>query len=329
MQAPPTDPDPELNPGLGRPRGRRANGWRRWVVRIVRIPVFVYLGVALVLFSFQTRLIFPGAQSQGQATAEVRVRPSEELINLVTARGDQIVALFGPALAADGKPDPNAARRPTLLYFYGNGMCLRDTTYDEFERFRRLGLNVLVPEYVGYGMSHGKPSESACYATADAAYNYLRSRKDLGSGPIVVGGWSLGGSVALDLASRKPVAGLMVFSTFTSMIDMSRRNFPFLPASLLLRHRFDNLRKIARVDCPILIGHGRRDQLVPYVMSSRLADAARTQVTRLSIDTAGHNDFYAVGGDRVFDAVRTFVEQLPRSNRSPDEPPQRRSSSER
>ena len=66
--------------------------------------------------------------------------------------------------------------RPTLLYFYGNGMCLNDAIED-FERYRRLGLNVLIPEYVGYGMSGGSPSERGCQATAETAYEYLVSTR--------------------------------------------------------------------------------------------------------------------------------------------------------
>lgn len=295
------DSEPAVQPRVRKPRS--------WVWRLVRIPVFVYIGLAAVLFSFQTRLIFPGAESQGQASAVVKPKPGEELVNLTTANGERAVALFGPALTPDGKPLPNAASRPTLLYFYGNGMCLHDT-FSEFDSYRRLGLNVMIPEFLGYGMSQGKPREAGCYATADAAFEHLRTRKDVDPNRIIAGGWSLGGSVALDLASRKPVAGLIIFSTFTSMVDMSRRNFPFLPASILLLHRFDNLKKIGRVKCPILIGHGQRDQLVPYAMSERLYNAARSPIMRLTVDAAGHNDFYDIGGSHVFDAVRKYVGEV-------------------
>ncbi len=287
---------------------RRKGAWS-WAGWTVRIPVALYLVVAAVLSSIQTRLIFPGAETQGQPSAMVPPRPGEELVSLSTPRGDRVVALFGPALTPEGQPHPDATHSPTLLYFHGNGMCLHDTSY-EFERFRKLGLNVLIPEYVGYGMSTGRPSESGCYATADAAYAHLLQRKDIDPRKIVVGGWSPGGAVALDLAARERVAGLVALSTFTSMVDMARRTFPFLPASLLLRHRFDNQKKIPRVTCPILIGHGRLDQLIPYEMSERLTALARVPVMRLSIDDAGHNDFFAVGGDRIFEAVRTFLEQL-------------------
>ena len=91
------------------------------------------------MFSLQARIIFPGHDTQGQAYAEVRPRPGTELVRLETRRNVPIVAFYGPALTADGLVDPLAAERPTLLYFYGNGMYLKAATH-EFEQFRRLGL---------------------------------------------------------------------------------------------------------------------------------------------------------------------------------------------
>lgn len=282
----------------------------RWAIRFVQLCVLLVLVVVAVLFSLQAKIIFPGSATQGDPSATVEPRPGEELVRLKTARGDSIVALFGPALRADGVLDPQAATRPTLLYFYGNGMCLRDT--DKVSRqLRMFGLNVLVPEYVGYGMSSGSAGEAGCVATADAAYDHLVKRKDVDPARIIVAGWSLGGAVAIDLASRRPVAGLMSFCTFTSMTDMARKNFPYLPAALLLRHKFDNVQKIAHVDCPILLGHGRRDNMIPFAMCDRLAERAKASVTRLTVERAGHNDFYSVGDEQVFTAIRRFLDTVP------------------
>jgi pimeloyl-ACP methyl ester carboxylesterase len=195
-----------------------------------------------------------------------------------------------------------------MLYFYGNAMCLNYATL-EFDQFRELGLNVLIPEYVGYGMSDGSVSELGCRATAEAAYDYLVSTRGVSPSRILAAGWSLGGAVAVDLASRRTVGGLILFCTFTSGVDMGRRLLPILPVSLLLRHRFDNLDKIARIDCPILIGHGRRDRVVPFSMGQRMAAAAKGPVTALWIDQAGHNDFFEVAGRQVPEAIVRFIKR--------------------
>jgi uncharacterized protein len=302
----PDEPPPRRDAPAVRPR---RGPWRRaW--RIARIPLSLYLGVVLVFFALQSRLIFPGQISQGQPWAVVRPGPDAELVGLRTAGGDRVVALFGRALSPEGRPLADAATRPTLLYFYGNGTCLRHAL-DEFERFRRLGANVLIPEYVGYGMSSGRAGEAGCVATADAAYDHLRARPDVDPGRIVVAGWSLGAAVAIDLGARRPVAGLVILSAFTSMGDMAREFYPWLPARLLLRHRFESERKIARITAPVLIIHGRRDSVIPHAMSDRLAAAAGGPVTRLAIDAGDHNDLFDVGGDPILEALRRFLDALP------------------
>jgi len=282
----------------------------RLAVRLSVFCIILALGLLIVLYAFQTRMIFPGAATQGTAGAVVEPRAGTELVRLATARGDRVLALFGPALTAEGRPHPDAPQRPTLLYFYGNGSCLRDAADYDLPRFRRLGVNVLIPDYVGYGMSGGLPSETGCYETADAVYEHLRARRDVDPQKIVAVGRSLGGAVAIDLAARRRLAGLVVFSTFTRMTDMARRQFPILPVSLLLRHRFDSLSKIGRVTCPILIGHGRIDRVVPHGMAALLAAAAKTPVTAFSVDGADHNDLEMIDDDQVSGALRTFLDAI-------------------
>ena len=188
----------------------------------------------------------PGASTQGQPSAEVRPRPGTELVDLTTSTGERVVALFGPALTARRPARPQCRASPDL------DLLLRQRDVPELRarpsstEFRRLGLNVLIPDYVGYGMSGGSPSEKGCQATADAAYDYLVSTRGIDPRRIIAAGWSLGGAVAIDLASRRQVGGLIAFSSFTSGVDMARRMLPFVPVSLLLRHRFDSIDKIAR-----------------------------------------------------------------------------------
>src|SRR4051812_18782694 len=120
--------------------GKRKSKIRLWLSRLFRIGVLVYLGLCLVFAYLQTKMIFPGAASQGQRQAVVRpaTQLAEELVELRAADGTKIVGLFGPALRADGtllSADQRAAA-PTLLYFYGNGMCLADCA-GESRAFRK------------------------------------------------------------------------------------------------------------------------------------------------------------------------------------------------
>jgi fermentation-respiration switch protein FrsA (DUF1100 family) len=257
----------------------------------------------------QTWMIFPGASTQGKPESEVRPIPGTELLRLPAADGDVVTALFGAALQPDGRPRADASRLPTIIFFYGNAMCLADSL-GEFDWFRRLGANVLIPDYRGYGMSGGKPSEAALYATAETAYAHLRTRRDIDPERIVAAGWSLGGGVAVDLAHRRPVRALIIFSTFTSVVDMAHQVLPFLPHTLLVRHRFENLTKLGNIRVPTFIGHGRRDSVVPYPMAERLARAAAGPVTFLPIATADHNDFFVKGDAELTRALEKFLERI-------------------
>lgn len=299
--------------------------WRR-VRRLLRVAgvtlALGYLAQVLLLFVFQDGLLFVGGSTRGRA-AHAPSRGTE-LVRVPARTGDIVALQFAPALKSDGARDPKAATRPTLIYFYGNGTCLK-TCQPQVERLRRYGANVLATEYVGYGMSTGKPSEAGCYATADAAYDYLLSRPDVDPRRIVSAGGSLGGAVAIDLASRRPVAGLATFMTFTCLGDVAQGHFPWVPVAPLLHSRFDSIQKIRRVDCPILLVHGTKDRMIPHAMQARLASAAAAPVTQVVVPEGTHNDLFDIGEEEIAAAFRQFLAALPQgaAHRSVRVPPGR------
>ena len=173
-------------------------------MQVARIFAGVYLGTTAVFFSLQTRIIFPGASSQGQPFAEIHPRRGTELITLKTKSGERVVRFCtARALLSDGRPDPSAAMRRTLDLLRAWQRHVDFLRISQLEQFRRLGMNVLIPEYVGYGMSSGRPSEHGCQATALAAYDYLVDERKISPGQIIAAGWSLGGAVAIDLAGER------------------------------------------------------------------------------------------------------------------------------
>jgi fermentation-respiration switch protein FrsA (DUF1100 family) len=290
-------------------RRRRAARVRRALWRLVRIAICVYLGLCLLTYLCQDWMIFPAHAYQGTPQAQIRPERDTEELQLMTSHGDRVAAIFGEALLPDGSPDPDAAHRPSLLYFYGNGGAIA-WSMGEFDRFRRLGANVLIPDLVGFGMSGGKPSEASLYATADAAYDYLTHRDGIDASKIVPVGWSLGGAVAIDLASRRRVAGVATFNAFTSLPEMAHLLLPGLPAGTLCKYEFANERKIAGIRVPAFICNGLRDTLVPPTMSDRLARAAAGPVTRLTIDTADHNTIFIAKPRDLFAALQKFVNEV-------------------
>ena len=292
-----------------RPRGHRAIGRRIW--KVARPLLIVYALILLLVSSFQEYLIFPGRFRQGtrDSVVSASIGSGLELVRLVTADGVPIVALHGEALADDGRPAENARDRLTVVYFYGNGSSLA-RSLEQIAMFRRLGVNVLAADYSGYGMSGGEVGEPALYQTADAMLAYLMKARDVRPGRVVAAGWSLGGAVAIDLASRRPLAGLITFNTFTSMGEMAAHRYPWLPTGFFLRHRFESERKLAEVEAPTLFVQGLDDDVIPIAMAARLEKAAAGSSKVLEIPDAGHEDIFQVGGSDLEAAIRRFFARI-------------------
>jgi hypothetical protein len=276
-------------------------------VRIAKIAVLVYLGLCLALYLFQNVIIFPGAYVHGNDAADVRAAPGREVIELHTPDGHRVAAIFGIGLSDEFQ----LARgpRPTILYLYGNGDYIK-TSLGPFNEFRQLGANVMIPEFIGYPMSGGKPSEAGFYATAEAAYQYLLERPEVDPKQIVIVGRSLGCGPAIDLASRKPVEGLATFSAFTTMDEMARKIMPWFPTGLFLHSHFNNLQKISAVKCPIFLAHGTDDDFVPFSMMGRLVEAAKAPVVVYPILRANHNNIFQINDGNLIPAFGRFLDGL-------------------
>src|SRR5205823_4469722 len=150
------------------------------------------------------------------------------------------------------------------LYFHGNGGNLSWWGDSLHVLSDKLGESVLIVDYPGYGKSQGQPSEAGCCAAADAAYEWLTAVKKIAGEQVLIFGESLGGGVAVDLASRKAHRGLVLIKTFTSLPDVGQRIHPYFPIRLLMRNRFDSLSKIALCTRPTFVTHGDADGLVPF-----------------------------------------------------------------
>ncbi len=293
---------------------------RRTIFQVVRrlfaVSGALYGASLLILWAFQRPLVFHAGGSRGTEAGGGVLPGDAQTVRFRTDAGDRVVAYYGAALTPDGARDLDAARRPTLLFFYGQGGSVAGCR-GWAEAFRRQGVNVLMPDYVGFGASGGRESEAACRSTGEAALRYLRGRPGGRSRPIVIAGYSLGSGVAADLAAReteakRPPAGLALFAAFTSMADEAHQEYPLYPTWLLrrlLRYPFPSERNLRRVRCPILLVHSRADRLIPLWMSDRLARAGGGPVTRLTIDRADHADYFTTGGAQVYPALGRFLKK--------------------
>ncbi|MFH1877742.1 MAG: alpha/beta hydrolase [Candidatus Omnitrophota bacterium] len=186
-----------------------------------------------------------------------------EDVYITTRDNVRLNGWFIPSGAADGK---------TVLLFHGNAGNI-SYRLDIIRMLNELGLNVFIPDYRGYGKSGGTASEQGTYLDAEAAYEYLLSRGDVDEQKIILYGKSLGGAVAVDLAAKGKGAMLILDSTFTSVGDVAREIYPFLP-SWALSIKYDNIAKISKVTVPKLIMHSKEDEVIRFYHGRKLFQKA-------------------------------------------------------
>ncbi|MGH9881717.1 MAG: alpha/beta hydrolase, partial [Pyrinomonadaceae bacterium] len=206
---------------------------------------------------------------------------------------------------------PNHAGPPaaTVIFFHGNGGNITNVGWVG-ERLALRGMDVLVFDYRGYGLSDGEAEdEEALYADADAAYEFLMTQQ-VQPESVVLYGQSLGTVAAVDLASRRRSGALILESGVSSASDMASSVLPWLPRQLhfLGRNRFESARKLRQVKCPVLITHGDPDTTIPTDHARALFAAANERRKLMIFPGAGHNVFGSIG-DPYLDIVSQFVKE--------------------
>ncbi len=217
-------------------------------------------------------------------------------VSVTTADGVQLHGWFVPYAGA----------RQTLMIWHGNAGNIGHRV-PWLGMLNGLRVNVLIVDYRGYGRSGGVPFESGLYEDATATYGWwIRNKAGEGQRLILLGE-SLGGAVAVDLATRVHVDGLILQSTFTSAWDMAKAIMPLGLLYPLIRVKFDSEAKIAKVACPKLIIHGSRDDIVPLVLGKKLFDAAMPPKQFCEFPEAGHNDLVWSAGPEYLQKISEFL----------------------
>lgn len=274
----------------------------------IGVAVGLYLCILVLLWLFESHLIYFPGQQRTLVAPPSRLELPIERVEFPTDDGVTLVGWTMPAGA-----DSSGL---WLLICHGNAGNL-----SEFDRplhyagLRALGLSLLAYDYRGYGESGGAPSEQGLYRDADAAYRYLRQNRGVPPDRIVVFGHSLGSAVAIELASRTEVAGLIVEGALTSAIDRGQELYPYIPIRRIARSRFGSLDKVAGISVPKLFLHATLDDVIPLAHGRRLFEAARDPKTFVELE-GGHADAFDVDSARYFDSIGQFLKALPRDSSS-------------
>lgn len=254
------------------------------ILRILLLLAAVYTLAAIGAHFLSGRLIFPRPPSSYQITPD--------LVQLTASDGTRLVC----------REWPNPVAKFTLLWFHGNGEDL-GTIAEGMEQFQKAGFSIFAPEYRGYGQSGGTPTEANIYADAARALDWLiqhgtpRER-------IIIFGYSAGGGAAVDLASHERVAGLVLQCCFVSAYRVITR-VPIFPGD-----KFENHKKLPRVQCPVLVIHGTADETIPFWHGKRLYAAATGRKYKLFVEGGQHVGLGDYAGEIYWRTLRDFAASL-------------------
>ncbi len=198
----------------------------------------------------------------------------------------------------------------TVMYCHGNGGNLTNVAWVA-EHLSARGFDILIFDYRGYGRSDGRiTDEWGLYADAEAIYDHLTRERGVLPERLVIFGQSLGSTAAIDVASRRQCAALVVESGLSSASDMGAVAFPWLPRFLhsLAKNRFESSRKIAEVKCPVLVTHGTNDPVIPVEQGRKLYESARDP-KRLVIIEGGDHNLFGNGGREYLTTITEFIHE--------------------
>ena len=244
----------------------------------------VYIILLLFAFFISDRMIFlppPSGYKQNQ-----------DLVKLTAFDGKNIYAVY--------LPNPEA--KYTLLVSHGNA---EDIGYllPFLQEMHSHGFAVFAYDYHGYGLSGGKPTERNTYLDIDAAYDYLTKKLKIAPDHIISYGRSVGSAVALDLAIRKPVAAVVLQGAFVTAFRVLT-HIPIVPFD-----KYNNLKKITKLKCPVLLIHGTSDRVVPFWHGAKLYAMAPQPKEFYQVKNAGHNDLLFVAGKKYWQVLKEFIQK--------------------
>jgi fermentation-respiration switch protein FrsA (DUF1100 family) len=255
-----------------------------------------YGAIVGLAFAFQDQLLF-------QPSSRLLATPDDagmsyETVHLDTEDGETLHGWWIPA------PDVS---RGTLLFFHGNAGNISGRL-ESVQQFHRLGLNVLIVDYRGYGQSTGSPSEEGIYQDAKACWAYLTETQDVAAQNVVVFGRSMGGGAATWIASQQKPGAVILESVFTNVPDVGAHHYSFLPVRALATNQFDNEARVSQVDAPTLFIHSRGDRVVPFELGRQVYEAAAEPKQFLEIE-GGHNDGFMVSEETYLRTIDRFLEE--------------------
>ena len=227
---------------------------------ITAIIIFCYLFIVVFVFFNQRNLLYhPFENNYNKDEANF----SYDEVFIPTSNNRNIKGWFHKK---------NLKKNKTLVFFHGNAGNLENRIY-KLNLIKDFEINFLIVAYRGFSGNKGEPSETGLYEDARSALEWL-AKQGVKEDKIILYGESLGTGVSTEVAQNKKFAGIILESPFTSMVDAGKFYYFYLPVSLLLKDRYETIKKLKNIKIPILVMHGKKDKIVPFHMGKKVFEEA-------------------------------------------------------
>jgi uncharacterized protein len=267
---------------------------------ILRILFFAYFGLLIFLFFNQSRMIY--YPSKVVQNTPLSIGLAFESVELMTSDGEKLSGWYIPA------SKENPLGKATILYSHGNAGNISDRL-QKLMIYHDLGLSVLLYDYRGYGNSTGSTYEAGTYTDIETFYQYLVNVKKIAPAQIIAYGESLGGGVASYLAEKEGnIGGLILSSTYTSVLDRAQEIYPYLPIRLISQFSYDTRSRLPKLNIPVLIFHSRQDEVFPFSHAEKNFQAISEPELKMLVELrGGHNEGFLEAAHAYRTGLEEFV----------------------
>ena len=263
------------------------------LINILILLLLGYLIITFALYFFQRNLLYyPSVDNYSGEKLNVSV----EKVKIKTEDDIELLSWYH---------NKDSENYKTILFLHGNAGTLENRIY-KINHLKNMNVNFLIIAWRGFSGNKGKPTEQGLYEDARSAIRWLIS-KGVHESNIIIYGESLGTGIATEIAQNKKFAGIILESPFTSMIDAGKDKYPYLPVRLLLKDKYESDKKIKNINSPILIMHGKVDNIVPFHMGKKIYELANEPKYSYFSEYDDHMMEY---NERLLKALKDFISSL-------------------
>ena len=266
---------------------------RNFLLEFIIGILSIYVLVLFLLFIFQRNLMYhPKENNYSGDILEAEIQK----VKIKTSDNINLLGWFHKK---------NLKQFKTIIYFHGNAGKLENRIH-KLNHFKNMNVNFLIISWRGFSGNDGKPSEDGLYDDGNSAIEWLKNI-GLAEEDIIIYGESLGTGIAVEIAQNKNFAGLILETPFTSMTEAAKNFYPYIPVNLLLKDKYKNNQKIKNINIPVLIMHGKADQIVPFWMGKKIFELANQP--KYSYFTKYDDHMMEYDKNLIF-ALKSFIKRL-------------------